>query len=131
MSLLQSAVKSSAERQSTSATVKPHSTALRDTDHRILPQKRVPENEYNIFPCRKSCQYVEDSIIPEEERADFELVLNLQQQESESPPELKSSSNYVYRSRKHRAAYMQAENIVVVENTVQAENALLALQNTE
>ena len=91
MSLLQSAViKSSAERQSTSTTVKAHSMALRDADHRMLPQKRVLENEYNIiFPRKKPCQYLEDSIIPEEERADFELALKLQQEKLESPPELK------------------------------------------
>lgn len=144
MSLLQSAViKSSAERQSTSTIVKPHSTALRDTDHRMLPQKRVLEKEYNIiFPCKKSCQYVEDSIIPEEERSDFELALKLQQQELERPPELKSSSNYVCieleaentvqpMQAENTVQQMQAENTVVVENTVQAANALLALKNTE
>ena len=111
---------------STSTTVKPHSTALRDTDHRMLPQKRVLEKEYNIiFPCNKWCQYVEDSIIPEEGRSDQK------EEELERPPELKSSSNYVCieLEAENNVQPMQAENTVVVENTVQAAiaNALLAL----
>ena len=117
---------------STSTTVKPHSTALRDTDHRMLPQKSVLEKGYNIiFPCKKSCQYVEDSIIPEQESSDFELTLKLQQQELERPPQLKSCSKYlcIEIEAENNVHPMQAENTVVVENTVQVAiaNALLAL----
>ena len=80
------------------------------------------ENEYNIFPFKKSCQYVQDS-----------SALKLQQEKLESPPELKSSSNYVCIELEagNTVQPIQAENTVVVENTVQAANALLALQNTE
>lgn len=131
MGLLQSAViNSSAESQSTSTIVKPYSTALRDTDHRMLPQKRILENEYNImFPRKKSCPGVKFSncIIPEEERSDFELALKLQQHELEIPPELQSSPNYV-------CIELEAENTVQQlqrEDTVQAANALLDLKNTE
>ncbi|CAB3986386.1 Hypothetical predicted protein [Paramuricea clavata] len=90
-SLLHSVViNSSLKGRSSSTITKQNSSALRDTDHRMLQQKGILEKEYSIvFPSKKLCTDESDVVMLSDYQqiADFKLALKLQQDELESPPD--------------------------------------------
>lgn len=93
MSLLRTVVIESSFEQKQTSTTKRKSTAtgLRDTDHRMLPQKRILETDYGIvFPSKNSRSEegnVSTSSVSSDNQqiSDFKLALQLQQDELEHP----------------------------------------------
>ena len=94
MSLLRTVViDSSLEQKQTSTTTKRKSTAtgLRDTDHRMFPQKRILETDYGIVFPSKNSRSEEGNVMTSsvssdnQQISDFKLALQLQQDELEHP----------------------------------------------
>ena len=89
MNLLHTVVRKTEMRSASSST-----QTLRDTDHRMAPQKRVLEEEFSIkFPVKQlrsdASNEVSDgpsciTFLHGQEKNDFHLALKLQQQEIES-----------------------------------------------
>ena len=81
-------INSSLKGQSSLTITKRNSIALCDTDHRMLPQKRILKKDYSIvFPSKKLCPDESDVVMLSDDQqiADFKLALKLQQDELESP----------------------------------------------
>ena len=118
MSLLRSVVNSSNEERS---------NVLRDTDHRMLPQKRILEKEYSIvFPSKKSCRKENDLVVlsdDDQEITDFKLALKLQQDELENLLDKcsKSSVNSIVKNQNVECTDAEDKN--------SAATALLSLRN--
>ena len=80
MSILPSTVINSSLGQSTSTA---QSSTTHDTDHRMVPQKRILEEEFSImFPSKKTNPEVSGAASDNpQEIGDFKLALSLQQEE--------------------------------------------------
>jgi len=143
MSLLRTVViESSLEQKQTSTTTKRKSTAtgLSDTDHRMLPQKRILETDYGIVFPSKNSRSEEGNVMTSsvssdnQQISDFRLALQLQQDEFEHPlcdGPLSSSlaRDYSTSCNTNTTQCTQSDANLCAENTAAA--ALLSLNSSK